>query len=78
MPPKKRSNDIMEDEQVPEVVRYLQDNYQMYQNLGDVMIATKDWELNISAISDDKNSAETETLKGKRKGHTWRASPGER
>jgi len=36
-----RVDDIMEDEQVPEVVRYVQDNYRMYQNLGDVMIARR-------------------------------------
>lgn len=33
-----RVDDIMEDVQVPEVVRYLQDNYRTYQDLGDVVI----------------------------------------
>jgi hypothetical protein len=33
-----RVDNIMEDVQVPEVVRYLQDNYRMYQDLGAVVI----------------------------------------
>jgi hypothetical protein len=33
-----RVDDIMEDVQVPEVVRYLHDNYKIYQDLGDVVI----------------------------------------